>query len=155
MSAMPRPQLAPTAVTPRSASVVDRLRGGDAHHRVPVGVEAERDRHLEIGGGLVGRADDRLGLGQVAHRLGQDQVGAGRGERLDLLLERRLGVVRRQRPERLDQLAGGADVAGDERAELVGDGARDAHGGGVHLGDAIRQAGRPRAAAPTRRTCLS
>ena len=118
-----------------------RLGRRDAHHRVPVGVEAERDDHLEIGRHLMGCAHDRLGLGQVAHRLGQDQVGARARERLDLLGERRLGVLRRQRPQRLDQLAGRADVARDQHAELVRHAARDPDRGGVDVGDPIAETG--------------
>ena len=99
----------------------DRVAGPDAHHRAQVGVERQRRDHRQVGYDGPGGRDRRLHLAEVAHRLDQHDVDAAVAQPAQLLLEELLGVLRRHRAERLEQLAGRAEVAGDEDAVRVGD----------------------------------
>ena len=74
---------------------------------------------------LAGGRDRRLDLGEVAHGLDQHQVDAAVAQPGQLLGEDRLRLGGVHGAERGHQLAGRAEVAGDEGAVLVGDLARE------------------------------
>ena len=107
------------------------------------------------GRGLADALDGRLDLGEVGHRLDPDEVDAAGDQRGGLLAEDVDRLVVGERPERLDDLAGRPDVAGDERvtAGRVDLGAEQDRRGPVQLVDAVGVAAQAGAAPGSRRTC--
>ena len=87
----------------------------------------------EVGRHLAGCGDGRPGLTEVAHRLDEDEVRPTGGQPSNLLGEQGGGLLERQRAEGVEQLAGGPDVAGDQRAVPVSDPACDGGSGAVDL----------------------
>ena len=95
ISSGPRPQFAPTASTPASASAVTASPRTDAHHRAQVRVERQRGDHRQVGYDGPGGRHRRLDLAEVAHRLDQHHVDAAGAQPAQLLLEQLLRPPRR------------------------------------------------------------
>ena len=119
-----------------AAVQLGELRWSDPHHRPAVGIEAE-GRHDWHAGGL-GAKDRSLELLDRRKRFGPQHVDATAHERLGLLGEGFGRFLDRQRPERLEYLAGRAHAAGDDdvRADALGGGARDPRGSFIQFRDA-------------------
>ena len=111
--------------------------GRYAHHRPAVGVEAQgRDDRLA---GAARAADGGFRFVDRGHGFYPEEVDTGIGQRLRLLGEGLLGVGNAGRTERLEDLAGRADVAGDQHRApgAIGFGAGDGDRAAVQLGDAM------------------
>ena len=111
----------------------------DAHHGAHVGVEAHRHRDRKVGCDLSRRSECRVGLTEVAQRLDEHQVDPALDQRSELLGEERLRLLERHGPERRQQLARRAEVAGDEQPALVCHRSRDRAGVPVDLGQAVAE----------------
>ena len=83
-------------------------------------VEGQRDDDGHLGGDLLRGPHCGLDLGQIAHRLDEDEIGAALDQAAHLLGEVVLGEIRSQGPHRLEELAGGPEVPGDQSAVLGG-----------------------------------
>ena len=116
-----------------------RVLGGQSHHRPAVRVERHRHDHRQVRRGAPDALERRVALLDGGERLDPEQVHPAPGEGRGLLLEDRDGVLERERAERLEDLAGRPDVAGDERvpAALLDLGAREHGGGAIELGHAL------------------
>ncbi len=85
----------------------------------------------------MGSGDSGLQLREVAERLDDDEVDAAVAQPAQLLGEDLLRLCLRHGAERLEQLAGRAEAAGDQGAVLVGDGPGEGGGGLVELVHAV------------------
>ena len=138
-SEAPTPQFAPiaTGCTGEVGEHAGEVGRGEAHHRAAGGVERAGDRVRQAG--VDRRPGSRPHL--LGRRLGLDpgDVGAAGDETLDLLAERCVRVVLGDRAERLQQLAGRADRAGDEHRPVgcLGDGTGQLGGLLGDLGGAV------------------
>ncbi len=130
-----------------------RIGRADAHHRAQVGVEAHRDDDRQVGRDLLRGGQRRVGLAQVAQSLDQHQVDAALDQRRELLGEQRLGLLGGHGAERRQQLAGRAEVAGDQQPVLVGHRPGDPRGAPVDLGERGPRGRACPAAAGCRRRC--